>query len=833
MELRGQGRLRAPSATRRQRRDAGSRRRLVSLTASALVGTALTPLTALAPTALAPTALLAPADAVAVGQGFNLNPSDLRFILKQIKIAEHHAATYDAAHPCDGLMGPGEFQIPTDAQGEELPWGLRTVDGTCNNLVPGQAKYGAADQPFPPSAGLDYRAAEPAPTGFPGNALTPGGNTSYNRPGSVVDSQPRLISNLIVDQTDGNDAAVAAAGGPGAEVDEESGTLSIPNVAPDVGLSAPFNGWFTLFGQFFDHGLDLVNKSGGAVFMPLSPSDPLYVPGSQTNFMVVTRSTGSPGGTTNQTATFVDQSQTYTSHPSHQVFLREYTEDADGKPVSDGMMLRGTMADGTRDGMATWATVKEQARTLLGIELDDRDVLNLPLLATDPYGKFVPGDNGFPQLVLPGNVLREGNPDAPVDATLAVRTGHAFLDDIAHTAAPTGQAGPLTADGDSDTGNAPPAGTYDNELLDEHFVAGDGRVNENIGLTAVHDIFHAEHNRLAGDPTPLDQPSPEYNRNIKDVLLREDPTSVSEWQTSPGVWNGERIFQAARFVTEMEYQHLAFEEFIRKVQPMVNAFGEGGTGYNTSINPAIRAEFAHAVYRFGHSMLTETVARREADGTPNNMRLLDAFLNPVAFDDGGTVDPAVATGRIVRGMTRQTGNEIDEFVTEQLRSNLLGLPLDLPAINIARAREAGVPRLNAVRAKFFADSNNSALRPYANWTNFGFNLKHRESLVNFIAAYGKHPSITGSMANRRAAATLLIDGDVGAPPDAAAFMNSTTPWNNNNNGLNDVDLWMGGLAEKRRSSAVCSGPRSTTCSRSRWRTCSSVTGSTTCRGPRA
>ena len=37
---------------------------------------------------------------------------------------------------------------------------------------------------------------------------------------------------------------------------------------------------------------------------------------------------------------------------------------------------------------------------------------------------------------------------------------------------------------------------YDNELLDAHFIAGDGRVNENIGLTAVHHVFHAEHNRL-------------------------------------------------------------------------------------------------------------------------------------------------------------------------------------------------------------------------------------------------------------------------------------------------------------------------------------------------
>ncbi len=39
-------------------------------------------------------------------------------------------------------------------------------------------------------------------------------------------------------------------------------------------------------------------------------------------------------------------------------------------------------------------------------------------------------------------------------------------------------------------------GEYDNELLDAHFIAGDGRVNENIGLTAVHHVFHAEHNRL-------------------------------------------------------------------------------------------------------------------------------------------------------------------------------------------------------------------------------------------------------------------------------------------------------------------------------------------------
>ena len=50
----------------------------------------------------------------------------------------------------------------------------------------------------------------------------------------------------------------------------------IPNTAPDEGLSAPFNAWFTFFGQFFDHGLDLVDKGGnGTVFIPLQPDDPL------------------------------------------------------------------------------------------------------------------------------------------------------------------------------------------------------------------------------------------------------------------------------------------------------------------------------------------------------------------------------------------------------------------------------------------------------------------------------------------------------------------------------------------------------------------------------
>src|SRR5262245_48395508 len=207
--------------------------------------------------------------------------SDLEFILQQILISEQHAAGADL------------LSLLANVQ---VPFGVRTVDGTFNNLVVGQNGFGAADLLFPRLVDAQFRDAE-----F---------GTSYEQTtGMIVDSEPRVISNLIVDQTANNPAAVAAADGtPGSELifspgldgifgtNDDTGVFFIPNVAPDAGLSAPFNPWFTFFGQFFDHGLDLVTKGpSDIVFIPLNPDDPLYVPDSPTNFMVLTRATNQPG----------------------------------------------------------------------------------------------------------------------------------------------------------------------------------------------------------------------------------------------------------------------------------------------------------------------------------------------------------------------------------------------------------------------------------------------------------------------------------------------------------------------------------------------------------
>ncbi|MDX2307392.1 MAG: peroxidase family protein [Hyphomicrobium sp.] len=640
-------------------------------------------------------------------------------------------------------------------------------------------------------------------------------------------------------------------------------TLFIGNVAPDEGLSAPFNGWMTLFGQFFDHGLDLVAKGGwGSVYVPLQPDDPQYVEGSNTNFMVLTRSTvtetaGADGillddPTTigvdesadntfepvNLTTPFVDQNQTYTSTPSAQVFHREYEMRFDATLGYEVPKATGRLLNGADGGLATWADVKAQALNLLGIELDDFDIHRIPEVVVDAYGNFIPGPNGFPQLMTAGGpVAVVLNPDGtiatPIDASTALATGHAFLDDIAHNANPgefDANPDPLittlvreTADADTTVSTAAdrqPAGTYDNELLDAHFITGDGRGNENIGLTAVHHVFHAEHNRqidlikgtLLSDAQTLlangatDAQAVEFLNNWLaapiTALDLQVITSVDEL-----VWNGERLFQAAKFPTEMQYQHLVFEEFARKVQPAVNIFND----YDATLNPAILAEFAHTVYRFGHSMLTESVDRLDANFTPigsggvaaadaEQIGLIEAFLNPIEFSaSGATADEAA--GNIIRGMTRQHGNEIDEFVTEALRNNLVGLPLDLATLNLARGRETGVPTLNEARAEFFAGSGDAQVKPYASWFEFAQNLKNPASVINFIAAYGTHQTILDAVTldQKRDAATALVLGGAGAPADRLQFLNHTGAYATDTNigGLNDVDFWIGGLAEKK------------------------------------
>jgi hypothetical protein len=469
-----------------------------------------------------------------------------------------------------------------------VPYGLRTVDGTYNNIVPGRETWGSSGQPMPQIFEPTYLNDADGDT----MALGPGApvitNNNYGTPGSVADADPRIISNLVVDATLDNPAAIAAAlriaGSDNVIADQRAitaahealkaaraadpagdhttlqsnldslleqagvsvtnGSIDVLNVSPDEGLSKPFNAWMTFFGQFFDHGLDLISKGGnGTVYVPLAADDPLVlgqdgIAGTADDlaphlrFMMLTRATQVEGSQRNVTTPFVDQNQTYTSNASHQVFLREYVL-VDGRPIATGRLLGG--ADG---GLATWAEVKIQARTMLGIELTDADVSAVPQLLVDAYGEFVRGANGLPQVMvgvgptgqavyasgslaeplklsaiqLPvGTVLMGPNGTQNVieagETVAAARTMNAFLDDIAHNAVPVMVNGVLRPVADALTGNAvqmEPADRSQSRIRQRtsrpSLRHGDGRGNENIGLTAVHHIFHSEHNRQGRRP---------------------------------------------------------------------------------------------------------------------------------------------------------------------------------------------------------------------------------------------------------------------------------------------------------------------------------------------
>ena len=627
---------------------------------------------------------------------------------------------------------------------------------------------------------------------------------------------------------------------------------------------APVNGWFALFGQFFDHGLDFIDKNGafGKISITLDPSDPLYRAPN-------TLYQGDPGNTAikisraaisghdadgtpqyvNHTSPYIDQSQTYGSSEQITTLLREWVRDPNtgeyhaGTKLLDGNTLATAWkhADGTmgHNTLPTLAELNAHLRATGRAELTWDDVNNLR--ARDAHGQIMDGDaaTAGTQAVKTGHaLLLDMNPHFdttrlsaatqaelhsigidPVNGTYSISDLSRIIDFASFQPRsmqlnfdPNAPAVPLSAALQAIAGHV----LFDS--VSDHYIAGDGRVNENFGLTAIHHVFHEEHNYQV--------------ENIKAALAKQDAGLVAKgdsthtllhgyqvavtatdgatlaagitvvnghyvdaagnYTTASGTisWDLDKMFNAAKLVVEMEYQHTAVDQYARTVTPDIPEF----VGYNSGIDGTISLEYAQSAFRFGHSTLRETIdtidPKQGLTGKIMSYALELAFLNPAGF-------AKVGPGAIALGMTHQQMAEIDEFVTPALNQGLLNQPLDLAAINIARGRDIGLPTLNDLRVAL-------QFSAYGSWAAFGAAMLHPESLVNFIAAY----SFNGAIDSAKEIIDLVqgkIANGSGAHgwtfAQALSFLNNTQSAGDTTriagaDGFQHIDSWIGGLAER-------------------------------------
>ena len=198
------------------------------------------------------------------------------------------------------------------------------------------------------------------------------------------------------------------------------------------------------------------------------------------------------------------------------------------------------------------------------------------------------------------------------------------------------------------------------------FVAGDLRVNEQIGLISIHTLFVREHNRLA------------------DIIAALDPSLT-----------GDEIYQLARKIVGAQIQAITFNEFL----PLLlgpDAIGPY-SGYDPTVDPTIASEFSAAAYRVGHTLLSPSLLLLNADGERTHISLARAFFNPSHVEGHGI-------SAILLGFASQPAQEVDSLVISEVRNMLLRGPegpmFDLAALNIQRGRDHGVGELNTVRRAF-------------------------------------------------------------------------------------------------------------------------------------
>ncbi len=231
------------------------------------------------------------------------------------------------------------------------------------------------------------------------------------------------------------------------------------------------------------------------------------------------------------------------------------------------------------------------------------------------------------------------------------------------------------------------------------------------------------------------------------IWLREHNRIARELMRINPCWNDERIYQETRKIVGALQQVISFKEFLPALYgPHLNTYLSHYRGYNPFVDATIPNSFSGAAFRVGHTLVRTHFQRldrnyRRLDIGPLSLR--QAFNNPLAYYQSFGTDP------ILRGLTVDKANHVDEFLNIVLTSELFAkegddLGMDLASLNIQRGRDHGLPS-------------------YRQWERFCRRL---------------YPNIEASFSNKGTEEALRkVYGDKGF--------------------AEGIDLWVGGLAEKK------------------------------------
>lgn len=167
-------------------------------------------------------------------------------------------------------------------------------------------------------------------------------------------------------------------------------------------------------------------------------------------------------------------------------------------------------------------------------------------------------------------------------------------------------------------------------------------------------------------------------------------------------WTDEELYQYARKIVGALVQAIVYEEWL----PAMGVHLTPYTGYQSDVNPGLLNVFTGAAFRLGHTLLNSQIQRLDNNGAilpEGNLLLREGFFNPSIVIESGGIEP------FIKGMAVQIQQSMDPKVVNDVRNFLFGPPgaggLDLASININRGRERGLADFNTVRENF-------GLQPY-------------------------------------------------------------------------------------------------------------------------